>query len=245
MANKKYDSKEEAIKARRLSNLKAQRKFRERKLLKRATEASQSDSTMDVEIAAEAPGAADPPVTTAQDASRGARSTQNGRRGPDHPSAALPPSGQMARSTQNERRGTDPPSATLSPSEHVARIEQAIDDLLKNISDFHVQKSLQDSIVRIEPKFRDLVGHVRKNSTLPMQRVEHDVPRPQYQSHRVTTASARGHNTTSDTIRALTGLVCQTPSTQCSPLMEIQLMRRWIERGYRQYGYSNASESAC
>ncbi|KNG44301.1 hypothetical protein DDE82_008818 [Stemphylium lycopersici] len=231
MANSKYNTRAEAAEARKRSNLKAQRKYRRKqKLLKRTTEDLQSDSIMDVEIAAEAPNATGSPDTTAENVSHGVQSATRERGGLDRPNVTLPASGPISHSTRNESRVEDIPIAVPSPAEHMARMEQAIDELLKNMEDPMVQQYLLSSIARIEPKFKALVGRVRPTRTLPVQPVERAGPIPQYRLYTVNAAASLEHRTTTETLRSLTEMMCGRSYAQSSHLAEVQLMRAQMDR---------------
>ncbi|KAI0573474.1 hypothetical protein Alg130_10078 [Pyrenophora tritici-repentis] len=206
MAKKKYDNKADAQRARKRSNLEAQRRYRtKQRQLKRASRASQLGSTMRDDMNEEATNAVELPDASVQDASCEVESAQDARRGPG------------------------PPNAPFSPLEHIASIEKALDRLLVSVKDLNVQRSMQESIARIEPKFKELVSHVRKPGDPPVQRVDPIVPSMQYHPYTSSAASGGAQIMTEDTILSL-GEQIQRFRTQCAPLTEIKLLSAQLDR---------------
>lgn len=115
----------------------------------------------------------------------------------------------------------------------MASIEQAIDVLLVSVNDPCVQKSLQDSITRVDLKFKDLISRVHGTEDTPVQRYARLVPSTQHRPHEVTPNSGRAHNMTADTIRALTKQVYKY-RTQYAPSTEIRLLSAELERAKKR-----------
>ncbi|KAJ6192069.1 hypothetical protein J3E72DRAFT_380158 [Bipolaris maydis] len=212
MANRKYPTIVEARKARQECNRLAQQRYRERlKQQRQISQASPSDNPMrdktEAEEEAEEEGeetiAVAHPVANAQEA--------------------------LAENVQGERREPDPLSPSLVPSERVASIDRALDQLLANIEDPCVRKSLQDPIARIELKFRDLVNRVHRTEQPAVQQDESLVPTIHCNSHASAGDWNRAHNMSADTIASLSAQIYRYRAQHMN-LTEIESLSAHLER---------------
>ena len=130
---------------------------------------------------------------------------------------------------QDERRGPDPTSAQPTPLEHVASIERAIDKLLVGVEDPYVKESLQDSVTRIEPKFKDLVCRVRQSHQSAVQQDAPIVLNIHPSLNPSATDWRKKCTMPADTIRSLSEQVYRY-RTQHIALTEMKLMSARLDR---------------
>jgi hypothetical protein len=159
--------------------------------------------------------------------------TSNATRSPD---ASMQDASCEDESAPDARRGQDPPNAPVTSLEHIATIEKALDELLASAKDPYTQNLLQDSIGRVEPKFRELLCHIWKIDDISVQGVDPIVESMQYRPQAFAAASDRGQTFTTHTVQSLNEQV-RTYRTQCATRSEIKHLSAQVDRARRQMIY--------